>query len=56
LDDQVACEAARRLDNDGPHAVAEEALQHGGEPRPLVNCVSAGHRRVIELFDNLISR
>jgi hypothetical protein len=42
LHDQVAGETARRLDDDGPNAVAEKALQHGGEAGPLVDVVGAG--------------
>ena len=56
LHDQVAGETACRLDDDGPDAVAEESLQHGGEAGPFVDVVGAGYGRVVKLLDNLIAR
>jgi hypothetical protein len=51
LDDQVACEAVCCLDDDCPRRRCNMVANPGRSS----NCVSAGHRRVVELLDNLIS-
>src|SRR3954464_1114478 len=49
LNPQVARKAVRRLDQDGPDAVALDALQHGREAGALVDGVSTAHSGVEEL-------
>src|SRR3954469_14889352 len=49
LNHQVARKAVRRLDQDGPDAVALDALQHGREAGALVDMVRAAYGRVVEL-------
>jgi hypothetical protein len=41
LHDEIASEAARRLDDNRANAVAEKALQRVGEAGPLVDVTAA---------------
>jgi hypothetical protein len=56
LHDQIAGEPARRLDDNGPHAVVGNALEHGGEARPPIDRVRAFHAVVGELRNNFVTR
>ena len=49
---ELARKAAGILDDDGPHAVALDPIQKGGEPRACLDGAGTGYRRIKELFDD----
>ena len=55
LGHQLARKPAGILDDDGPHAVALDALKKGREARACFDRVRTGDRRIIELIDDGIA-
>ena len=53
LDNQIAGEPVRRLDDDGPDAIAGDALEHRGKARARVHRVRARNAIIAELGDDL---
>jgi hypothetical protein len=52
---QVACEALRRLNNDGSRSVAIHARERRREARPALDRVGAANGRVIEPVDDFVA-
>jgi hypothetical protein len=51
---EVSRKPVRALDQDDPHAVARDPVEHGLEARPLGHRIGAAHRRVVELIDDAV--
>jgi hypothetical protein len=56
LDDEVSSEPVGSLNDDCPHPVASNALEHVPKALALVHRISTAHRSIIELLDHLIAR
>src|SRR5262249_2449548 len=56
LHHEIASEAAGRLDDDGPHTVALNRLEHGGEAGAHIDGISTAHGRIVELINQLVPR
>jgi hypothetical protein len=54
LDSQITSEAVRTLDQDHPHAIAGDPLQHGEKAGALGHGIGAAHGGIIELGLDLI--
>jgi hypothetical protein len=55
LHHEIASEPAGRLDDDRPHSVGFDPLEHGGEARARVDGIGTAHGRVVELANELVA-
>jgi hypothetical protein len=54
LHHEITSEAARRLDNDRPHTVALDPLQHGCEAGTAIDGIGTAHGSVVKLAHQVV--